>query len=47
MNSLCALESSILTGERVGWTVAVLLLKIRWRKVRAPLGRVPGNAWEA
>jgi len=21
--------------------------KIRWRKVRAPLGRVPGNAWEA
>jgi len=21
--------------------------KIKWRKVRAPLGRVPGNAWEA
>jgi len=26
---------------------ALFYRKIRWRKVRAPLGRVPGNAWEA
>jgi len=27
--------------------VELFYRKIRWRKVRAPLGRVPGNAWEA
>lgn len=30
--------------ESAGWSLPYLL---RWRKVRAPKGRVPGNAWGA
>jgi len=41
-------RDATLGGSALGAAgLALFYRKIRWRKVRAPLGRVPGNAWEA